>query len=342
MMAEHLTNRLLPLFNIEPGEMWFAYDNCVPDDQATSQQAQISLYTAGLITLNEARAELELDSTADGDTFKPAGAPPQDLGGGFGSLFTMPPMPQVPKSKAARAPGIVWTPAQEKIIRSMTRNIQKWVKENATAMVELGSNKDATRQQLIQQFINAVEGNLSALFETGASAGLAKVGQQVEDALSVIPERAIDFLSKYNVRLANQVTDTILEDIKLNLASALQDGSTPAERNAAVAEALGSNSGFIGERIARTESTRAYVQGNIEAWRTVGAKKKWLLSADPCPICSQLAEKFNGVYELDTPFLSKGDTLKLPDGKEWKSDYEDLVGPPAHPYCRCDLEPVLE
>ncbi len=47
--AEH-TDFLLPMFDIEPGEMWFAYDKCVADDRAAMVKEAVDLVAAGVTT----------------------------------------------------------------------------------------------------------------------------------------------------------------------------------------------------------------------------------------------------------------------------------------------------
>jgi len=76
------------------------------------------------------------------------------------------------------------------------------------------------------------------------------------------------------------------------------------------------------ELIAVTEITRAFAQGNTEAWKAQGVEgRKWFTSEDElvCPICGDLA----------------GSVARLGD------DFEGGVdNPPAHPRCRCWVQPV--
>lgn len=69
--AEELTETLLPLFGIAPGEMWFCYDNPVPEDEAEEAATLSSLVSARILTTNEARAELGYDPIEGGDDIQP-------------------------------------------------------------------------------------------------------------------------------------------------------------------------------------------------------------------------------------------------------------------------------
>lgn len=59
--AEYLTDRVLPMFGVEEGEMWFAPDNPAGDDEAAETTRLLSVVDFGGMTLNEFRAEEGLD-----------------------------------------------------------------------------------------------------------------------------------------------------------------------------------------------------------------------------------------------------------------------------------------
>ena len=55
-IAETLTEFVLPIFGVEPGDMWFAFDDA-SDDAADDESARlVSLTAAGIMTIDEARA----------------------------------------------------------------------------------------------------------------------------------------------------------------------------------------------------------------------------------------------------------------------------------------------
>ena len=95
-----------------------------------------------------------------------------------------------------------------------------------------------------------------------------------------------------------------------------------------IATLLADNYGFSDERaetIARTETAKADVTGNLEGYAASGVVegKEWTISQDEyCDECQGL----DGVaVPLDQEF---------PDDGGW--------GPPLHPNCRCDVLPVLD
>ena len=98
-------------------------------------------------------------------------------------------------------------------------------------------------------------------------------------------------------------------------------------------------------RIARTESVRAYTDGQVAAWEESGvvSRKAWLLSPTSCEFCEIAAMEYGeqGIA-LDQPFFQKGDRIVASDGRELNLNYENVNGPPLHPFCRCTLVPVVD
>ncbi len=78
-------------------------------------------------------------------------------------------------------------------------------------------------------------------------------------------------------------------------------------------------------RIAVTEVTRAYAEGNLQAWANSGVakKKRWNTAVDElvCPICAPLHRHVVATNELFAGLYHS---------------------PPAHPNCRCSVTPVVD
>jgi SPP1 gp7 family putative phage head morphogenesis protein len=109
--------------------------------------------------------------------------------------------------------------------------------------------------------------------------------------------------------------------------------------------------------IAQTETTRAYAEGNIKAWKASGlvTQQEWRTANDEavCPICAPLGGISYGAegaepasivqQERSAQRTSIGGTFSHPGGGGLASG---LAGgsyqhPPAHPNCRCWLVPVV-
>ncbi len=64
-VAQDLTEWLLPMFGIEPGTMWFAYDNPSQDDVELQTNRMAAGFTNGAVYLNEYRQALGLNPLPD-------------------------------------------------------------------------------------------------------------------------------------------------------------------------------------------------------------------------------------------------------------------------------------
>lgn len=93
--AEWMTEFVLPLFGLVPGEYWYACDNPVPEDLALMIQQSREDSLAGLIKINEARAIRDLDPDPHGDELRVNGVPL--------SILSMPPVAPLPFGGAPRA-----------------------------------------------------------------------------------------------------------------------------------------------------------------------------------------------------------------------------------------------
>lgn len=98
--------------------------------------------------------------------------------------------------------------------------------------------------------------------------------------------------------------------------------------------------------IARTETLRAMNAGTEESYIQSGVviSKVWLTALDErtCPFCSEMNGKELG---LGGVWYEQGSVMTVIDaeGKErnLSLNYEPILRPPLHPYCRCCLKPVV-
>lgn len=88
------------------------------------------------------------------------------------------------------------------------------------------------------------------------------------------------------------------------------------------------------ELIASTEVTRAYAEGNFQAYSESGVVQRWewrtAMDERVCPICGPLHGVQLTMGESFTGFVP--DDIRIRD---------DISAPPAHPRCRCWVVPVI-
>lgn len=186
----------------------------------------------------------------------------------------------------------------------------------------------------------------------GGDLGAAKITEEAGRAIGfdVQNPKVQQFVDRWTVRLADEVTGYTRVRLADIVGEGLNAGESIKELTERVQEWAGENDpergvGARAEMIARTESARAYVAGESEAWKQsdVVEGKVWLLSGDPCEFCRAVAKQYDGsVVGLSEAFYPQGWTLKGADGGTMNLDYSATHGPPLHPNCRCDILPVLK
>lgn len=138
--------------------------------------------------------------------------------------------------------------------------------------------------------------------------------------LDVVPETALENLANYAIQLSRQITQNEMDELKKALDDGMRQGLSISVITQNIKTAINENATFKAERIARTETARAYVTGQSVTWREAGVEKvEPILAPNSCSLCASLVTK--GAYPVDTPS-------------------SDRV--PFHPSCRCDEVPVLE
>ena len=155
----------------------------------------------------------------------------------------------------------------------------------------------------------------------------------------LVREAAEDFAE----RLARSVGETTAQKVADTLSQGLDAGESIQQLTQRVEDA-GVFNPKRAEMIARTESSEAYQQGNMRAWKEVGIERKeFLLAPNACEFCRAVAKEYEGrSIPIDEPFVPKGSTITGVDGGTLKADYRDITSANIHPHCRCTIVPVVE
>jgi len=161
----------------------------------------------------------------------------------------------------------------------------------------------------------------------------------------VIPEwiedpDVLDALEAEMFEFAHNINQTTADALREELLDGMENGETISQLKNRISDISDEwVEGYRSERIARTETARAFSIGHIEAWKStdVVGRKVWSTAGDCCPFCAELEGVAVG---LDENFFKLGDEQTV----EWRGkdlvmahDYSDIKGPPLHPNCRCAL-----
>ena len=190
------------------------------------------------------------------------------------------------------------------------------------------------------QYQEAVAGPMAEATASGSTFGTNEVG--VSGAFDVTNPRVAEFAATYSQQFASEAAAASLRRARTVIARGLEQGQSVQQ----IADQISVDYAFSPERatvVARTETARAFVEGERLGWEESGVVrgKQWQLAAGACPFCRMTARKGTSkVFGLNEPFWKNGDTISA-GGGTYSVRYGDVQGAPLHPNCRCDILPVL-
>lgn len=156
-------------------------------------------------------------------------------------------------------------------------------------------------------------------------------------------EAVIEATKRAAKRMAQSVSDTLAKRVADIIRIGVEETATGTDVIGLLEEA-----GFDENRaqtIARTESARAYMDGQEEAWKASGVVKgkKWLVSPYACEFCEAAGEQFGKNFiPLNESFYGKGTILEAESGATMALDFDSTSSPPLHPNCRCSMKAELD
>lgn len=382
---------LVPLFG---DDLYVCFDEVVQKNIEKDATVAVSLYSAGIITQNEARDATGYDHVDGGDDFIGPVFPrnvygqPVPTASEFPNEQTPtgdtvvtdqptegavpPPDQQAPKADAPKksfsqkdvmfghGPDCTCCHRPPKSFRktkgeetiSLTEKelesaVKGWFDHIAQVMSgNVGSNGlKGSPTALALSFTQATTNTIGRIFLGGWNFGVQELGDKAGKAelQSALTGPVEKYLREHELKLATVVSETVIDRVKNELADGVAQGETIPQLKTRLQESVNGMSGIAAERIARTETARAFMASREKAWQTSGNVwgKRWQLAPDACDFCEEVAAKF-GTQPVGTPFFSKGESIMLGDGQTMNLDYSDVEGPPLHPNDRCSLVAVYE
>jgi SPP1 gp7 family putative phage head morphogenesis protein len=151
-----------------------------------------------------------------------------------------------------------------------------------------------------------------------AGGQMTQLDTSIDVGWSATSAPALDFLNKYSLKLAGDLTATTLDNVKSSLALSMSLGESMDQASSRLSDVIDND--YRAAMIAHTESVRAFSEGRTQVGKEIGAdRKQWSATADACPVCAELDGQVVGIDET------------FDDGED---------SPPDHPNCRC-LERIL-
>jgi hypothetical protein len=178
--------------------------------------------------------------------------------------------------------------------------------------------------------------------------GLSRMFTQGLASVEGVPEgvqatdRAIAYLNETKLNLVTTIQNTLKEEATGWIADGIERGESITQISERLKET--GITDHMAERVARTETARAYQFGELEGASSTGtfAGRGWLLAGGPCPLCSAIVARLAGVVTpYDQPFIKAGTTIATSDGAvTFATDV--WVPSEAHPQCRCASVDILK
>jgi HK97 family phage portal protein len=361
---------IIPLYD-EP-RLFVAFDSVVPEDVLLTQKVTTGYVKDGIMTRNEARAELNLPPIEGGDVIyiNMNEVPLGTSAAGAQGRETEPKgfRPQHAKLVDTELPGGANPPLTRREKR-IVREIENIWEDMSDVVSKVDPNGKFDPSQVKSEVFRersqrVMRSHISAQAEAGTREAQLQLAEAYGGELPTVrpaqfierPEvvRAVD---NQSLKFAENFTDIAEKDVRNALAEGIKNGERVDQIRDRIKDVFGDKiSQRKAEQIARSEMARADSLGRIELWKSesdIITGKAWDAASDACIYCQEL----NGqIVEVDQPFKN-ADGGELTEGSEMtveytnaenetstrtlKLNYETIMGPPLHPNCRCVLKPVV-
>lgn len=165
----------------------------------------------------------------------------------------------------------------------------------------------------------ALSSILTDSYFNGAQGGVQSLPGNIQPLVDFdqVNQSALDFAKTYRYNTIKGITETTQAQTQQALSDWIQSGAPLSALDDALTPIFGADRA---DAIASTETTRAYAQGNMDAWESTGVVTggEWMTSKDErvCPICGARNGQTVGIGDIDS-------------------------APPAHTRCRCWLKPKV-
>jgi hypothetical protein len=213
----------------------------------------------------------------------------------------------------------------------------------------------------VKELADVVNSELRTVVKVRGTEAIRQVG--LGAGFNLQNTRVMQYLGDTSRIIGRRETDRYRAKLRQALMEGFDAGET-AMQTAKRIEAVGER--FVpwrAQMVSRTETAFAGTAGREMGWMqsSVVVGKRFALAPGGCPWCESAAAELGGldddnvaekVVKLGQPFFTKGTELAAsftdadgnPREGKLKLNYSpsggDLVIPPVHPHCRCDLVPV--
>lgn len=348
--AEQLTEFLLPRFGIAPGSAWFAYDDVIPEDIEAIRQDAAVYVAGGVLTVDELRARLGYEPLPDGSgaIARVNGVPLDRVGQQPAIGQSQPPLLiyssrdgeaktlRLKATDAGLTAALLDDPGDADTVAELRSSTESWL-ERVLDEMRIGPDGSVNLRGHESELERVILPRLRELVSRGfAIAGdeLAAIGLTAAD---LGEQRLADIVGRRGSLIIEQIRGTTEERIRDTLRVGVEEGRPLNEVIGTLRQDLGEQASARAETIARTEMSNAVNEARMVRWKESGiGRVRWRLAPGACEVCEALVARSGGEVRIGEAFARAGTLLAK------FTTPMDILHPPAHPNCRCVLEPVFE
>lgn len=364
-VEKKLTNELLPLFKgVTGSKPFYQFDDPVSVDSDQKNARYTTMFATGSITPNEIRKEENLPPVDGGDTtYISAGMIPLELAEENASYGMNDTIPEDTNPDAPAETKSLGVKIEKRRLEGDGRELVRGVRDAKLRRYErryTGRSRTLFETQKKQTLANldayyATKGveqrapSIDSIFNKAQNVILTtklfeplnlntiKGGAQdtldlLKDANDLDYARARLAAKGMTVKFANEITDTTAEKLRKAIADGIEAGEGATKLATRVKTVFNDASTSRAVLIGRTESTKAYANGSLDAMKQNNiSRKEWLTANDDDVRATHSACEDQGAIDTSGIF-SNG--LAYPG---------DPSGDPAEVCnCRCTLLPVVD
>lgn len=336
MIADAITRGLLPAFKAEG--YWFEFDSVIPQDTETTTSNLVSLVGAGILTPNEARAELGYEPIAQQEPEMTS--EPKSVKKNF-EFDQERYWYRLVESKQYTERDIKgWVAAR---FTQQERELKKRIKDMVNSKSEVPKEVVRKRAAELAAFLMGVDEQgiwrnyYEALFmhivKEEATTFAGDFGLLID--LDHYDLRVIELIEKRGQRFARQVNETTYKQLQKVLTDTmLASGLNERDMVAAIENVMTLSRRQRAETIARTELFSAVNHSHQLTLEANGIEKKeWLAAVDERTRPAHVGANHQ-VVPTPAPFDVGGESLQYPGDPSGSP--ENIIN------CRCVLIPVIE
>jgi phage portal protein BeeE len=359
--AAHKNAYLLPLFGLDPSDYCLVYDDPVKEDvEALSLRARADVL-AGILTVNEARAEQGHDPIKDpaadelrvnGQKLSSLDAAPTGGGG-----LDIPPIFRT-ASKSVK-PDLVkialsgekahWTEcgcmtkddddiANEPMIEQAFRDYLDKVEGSMEGVVRemqdevLAAEREGRApnlDRLSAEAATTLREQMEGVVNAGVRYTIEAAGADLDSMFEVAQRTALDFLDRHVIQVADDLAESTQTMIQPAIRNGIENGLSIDE----IAKEIEGVPAWRAERIARTEVQNAAQGSRYETFKEIGVEEvEWVNAPGASKAHQAIAAR--GRRKVGEPFVKAGEVLH---GEKFS---RDVYYPPARPNCRCSISAI--